>query len=56
MLYADDRIRIACALAEQRGRFLFEVRPDAFPCGRLTDLEEQVWSLYYDERRRERKG
>ena len=40
-LYADDRIRIACALAEQRGRFLFEVRPDAFPCGRLTDLEEQ---------------
>lgn len=27
-----------------------------FPHGRLTELEEQVWSLYYDDRRRERAG
>jgi hypothetical protein len=29
---------------------LFELRPDAFPGDRLSDLEVVVWGLYLDER------
>ncbi len=29
---------------------LFEVRPDLFPQGRLTDLELELWSLYLDDK------
>lgn len=47
---------MTCALAHARGRFLFELLPDRFPYGRVTDVELEVWSLYYDDRRRERAG
>jgi hypothetical protein len=35
-----------------RGRFLFEIRPDVFPEGWLTDVELKLWGLYYEERNR----
>lgn len=38
------------ALAESRGRFLFELRPDLFPEGGLTPLEECLWGMFYQER------
>ena len=38
-----------------RGRFLFEIRPDAFPMGFVSELELAVWSLYYEERNARRK-
>jgi len=37
-------------LCAERGRFLFEARPDLFPEGYLTTVEEIIWSLYYKER------
>lgn len=43
------------ALAEQRGRFLYEVRPDLFPEGFLTPLEEVLWSMFYAEREARKK-
>lgn len=41
-------------LCADRGRFLFEARPDLFGdyCG---DVEMELWSLYYSERAAERK-
>ena len=44
----------AMLLCEQRGRFLFEVRPDLFPDGRLTDVESALWGIYYEERKANR--
>jgi len=38
------------ALCAERGRFLFEVRPDVFSAGRLTDLETELWGKWYAER------
>jgi hypothetical protein len=37
-------------LCAERGRFLFEARPDLFPEGYVTDVEMQVWNFYYQER------
>lgn len=42
-------------LCDMRGRFLFEARPDLFPQGRLTLEEMVLWSMYYEEKHRERK-
>lgn len=38
------------ALCSERGRFLFEVRPDVFPEGYLCDVETALWSRWYAER------
>ena len=35
-------------LCDLRGRFLFEVLPDYFPQGRLTDVEVGLWGQYYE--------
>jgi len=43
------------ALAERNGRFLFEIRPDLFPEGRLTDLEMELWGDYLEEQQERRK-
>lgn len=32
-------------LCERRGQFLYQVRPDLFPEGILTDTEIELWSL-----------
>lgn len=37
-------------LCAERGRFLFEARPDLFPAGYVTDVEMEVWNFYYRER------
>ena len=42
------------ALCSERGRFLFEVRPDLFPEGRLGHAETELWGLWYEERERMR--
>lgn len=38
------------ALCAERGRFLFEVRPDVFTTGQLSDLELELWAKWYAER------
>lgn len=43
------------ALCSERGRFLFEARPDVFPDGYLTPAETALWGLWYEERSRRQK-
>ena len=37
------------ALCHEKKKFLYEARPDIFPEGYLTYLEQQLWDLYYME-------
>lgn len=37
-------------MCEIRGAFLFQVRPDIFPEGYLTETELILWGKYYKER------
>jgi hypothetical protein len=48
-------VRCALHLADRGGRFLFELRPDLFPEGMLTPLEEILWGLFYQERAEQQK-
>lgn len=44
-------MRNACMLADLRGTgWLYELLPDLFPEGYLTELEIQVWNLHYRDR------
>jgi hypothetical protein len=36
------------ALGHKWGKPLFELRPDLFPEGFLTDAETELWGLYLD--------
>ena len=55
MLWEDMRVKTACALANQKGRFLYEVLPDLFPQRFFSLLEIDVWALYYAEQERRDK-
>jgi hypothetical protein len=46
-LFRDASIRASLALGHQRGRFLYEIRPDIFPQGFLTNAEIDLWDKYY---------
>lgn len=46
---------MATLLCAERGRFLFEARPDLFPEGFLTQTEEAIWGMYYAERAERQK-
>ncbi len=35
------------ALCEKSGQFLFQVMPDVFPHGRLTNIELELWDRFY---------
>jgi hypothetical protein len=37
-------------LCDLRGGYLFEIRPDVFPDGFLTDDEIELWGRYYEEK------
>jgi len=39
-------------LAHARGRFLYEVRPDFFPEGFLTQTEILLWARFYEDMKR----
>lgn len=43
-------------LAEQRGGFLYQHRPDVIPQGWQTDEEVALWVAYYEMRAAEAKG
>lgn len=43
------------ALCSERGRFLFEVRPDVFPEGFLTTTETSLWAKWYEDQRMRNK-
>lgn len=42
-------------LADAKQRFLFEIRPDLFPDGYLTHVEELLWARFFNEKS-ERQG
>ena len=42
-------------IAEQRGGFLHEVRPDVIPQGWMTGEELALWAAYYERRAAEAK-
>ncbi len=37
------------AMCHQRGAFLYQIRPDVMPYGFLTDLEIELWEMFYTE-------
>lgn len=38
-----------------RGAFLFQVRPDLFPGGKLSQTEIILWARYHEEAEQRRK-
>ncbi len=40
-------MRASLSLCYQKGRFLYEVRPDLFPYGFLSMEEILLWERYY---------
>jgi hypothetical protein len=32
-----------------RGMCLFQIRPDLFPVGAMTDVERGLWTLFFEE-------
>lgn len=38
------------ALADARGRFLYEIMAERFPYDYLTTLEISLWARFYDDR------
>ena len=47
-MWADNRIRLAMSLAEQRGKFLYEILPEFAHYGFLTNLEMELWGKYLE--------
>ena len=43
-------MRTDLILCDARGRFLFELRPDLFPEGGMTDVERELWDKYYEDK------
>lgn len=37
-------------LCDARGLFIYQVRPDLFPQGILTDEEVYLWNLFYTDK------
>ena len=42
-------------IAEQRGGYLYQHRPDVIPQGYQTDEEMAMWAVYYERREKESK-
>lgn len=38
------------SLADLKGNYLFQTRPDIFPEGFLTVTEIELWDMYYKEK------
>lgn len=43
-------------LAEQRGGYLYQHRPDVIPQGFQTDEELALWAAFYERRAADTKG
>jgi hypothetical protein len=42
-------------IAEQRGGYLYQVRPDVIPQGWMTNEELALWAAFYERRAKEAK-
>jgi hypothetical protein len=43
-------------IAEQRGGYLYQLRPDVIPQGWMTEWELSLWTAFYERRAAETKG
>tara|TARA_R110001599_G_scaffold353786_1_gene597692 strand:- start:995 stop:1219 length:225 start_codon:yes stop_codon:yes gene_type:complete len=50
-LFRQPDIQIALQLCDLKGEFLFRVRPDLFPLAMLTELECDLWGMYFEQRK-----
>jgi len=41
-------------IAEQRGGYLYQLRPDVIPQGWMTDEELALWVAFYETRAKEK--
>ena len=48
-------IQNALIMCDKNNKFLFEVLPDYFPQGGLTDIELHLWTKYH-ERKKDMNG
>jgi hypothetical protein len=48
-------VRYDLNLAHLRGKFLFEMRPDLFTAGTMTDVERGLWNNFFEELQEQRK-
>jgi hypothetical protein len=55
-LWHDPSVRNSLALCEKHGAFLFQARPDLFPEGYVTPVEELLWGRHYEQRATAMKG
>lgn len=44
-------VQAALALCHVNHAFLYEVRPDLFPQGFLTDVELELWGKYFESKK-----
>ena len=49
------KIQNSLVLADKFNKPLFELIPDYFPQGRLTDVEIELWNKYYKKKKEESK-
>jgi len=54
-LWEDNKIKWVLSLCDKSGQFLFQVLPDVFPQGRVTNQELLLWEKYYEEKELRRK-
>ena len=47
-MWAEPRIKLAMSLADERGKFLYEILPEFAHYGFLTDLEMDLWARYLE--------
>lgn len=48
-------MRFACWHGHEAGRALFELLPDVFPQRTMTELEAEVWAVFYADLDAKRK-
>lgn len=47
-LWAEPDVQLSLALCERLGKAMYEMRPDLFPYGRLTGVEQNLWVRYFE--------
>ena len=49
-LWLDEEIKLILVLADKFGKPLFEMCPNIFPHGYITDVEKLLWMHYYEHK------
>ncbi len=49
-LWLDEEVKLLLVLADKFGKPLFEMCPQLFPEGFLTDVEKLLWMHYFEHK------